>query len=452
MTLIPASHFSTGGTPEFEYADASTDPFRREHISEVARMLDDHDHTSGRGKPVSGAAAGSIGTTALAANAVTDDILEDHVTDDNNRAVGPDHIKSNAVIRRTIADDAVGPDELADGNDAADANRAVGHDHVKLQSIHGGPAVTSNILIRSVTFDNMAQAFGATLENHLVNPSFESWKHGGTGPFVGANPGIYGPDMWIVYSPVTLSVQQVTAGLNVFTGSFQAMRAIQSGSSQSLIYQWLEDNVSYRGGPLSFGMWVRAGAANAVRIGIQELVGVPNILYSPYHSGGDTWEFLSVTLDISGVAQRIRAVLSIENTSTSYFDHGMLTTTNVPFYYYPAPAGIDAVRIDRYYQILGGGIRGVAGAVSEIYENWLAFRTPMAAQPTITRDGSSPALINGALTFPQDGSATLRNLGARFTFTAAGAGAFAALNQIIRANAFPTVNFGNAHGSADVSP
>lgn len=74
-------------------------------------LIDQHDHTSGKGVRLT--------TNSLADGAVTTVKLGDHNVTRSKlaaQAVGPDELADDAVTRPKLADDAVGPDELAEGS------------------------------------------------------------------------------------------------------------------------------------------------------------------------------------------------------------------------------------------------------------------------------------------------------------------------------------------------
>jgi hypothetical protein len=114
VTRTVSTNFGTPGT-DFPKADASSDPFLKEDVQDLADAVDDHDHSAGRGLAVQRVGTGVVDEDALANNAVTFDKLSDHATTDSLRAVGANHIRTDAVITRTILDGAVTASKLGVG-------------------------------------------------------------------------------------------------------------------------------------------------------------------------------------------------------------------------------------------------------------------------------------------------------------------------------------------------
>lgn len=83
----------------------------------------------------------------------------------------------------------------------------------------------------------------------------------------------------------------------------------------------------FLGRKMTFGAWVYATVASRVRISLNDGVTTTN---SSYHSGGSSWEYLTVTMDISASATRIRCGMEVNTGNTSgYFDGGTLCEGDV---------------------------------------------------------------------------------------------------------------------------
>lgn len=114
MTRTISTNFGAPGT-SFPKADAQGDPFLKEDVQDLAAAVDDHDHSAGRGLAVQRVGTGVVDEDALANDAVTFDKLSDHASTDSLRAVGANHIRTDAVITRTIQDGAVTATKLGTG-------------------------------------------------------------------------------------------------------------------------------------------------------------------------------------------------------------------------------------------------------------------------------------------------------------------------------------------------
>ena len=89
------------------------------------------------------------------------------------------------------------------------------------------------------------------------------------------------------------------------------------------LYHDFPDYLDYAGRKMTFGMWVYATVASRARISIDD--GVNAQANSSYHSGGSSWEFLTVTLDTSVCATQIRVICEVNTgNTTAYFDGGIL--------------------------------------------------------------------------------------------------------------------------------
>lgn len=104
------------------------------------------------------------------------------------------------------------------------------------------------------------------------------------------------------------------------TGTYSA-RVTRVGTDCTLYYD-LPTYSDYLGRKMTFGCWVYATVASRARISLGDGVGTTN---SSYHTGGSSWEYLSVTRDIDVSATRIRVGMEVNTGNTSgYFDNGIL--------------------------------------------------------------------------------------------------------------------------------
>lgn len=92
--------------------------------------------------------------------------------------------------------------------------------------------------------------------------------------------------------------------------------------ADATLYHDYTGYASYLGRKMTFGAWVYATVASRARLSIGDAVGTSN---SSYHTGGSSWEFLTVTRDIDPTATRIRCGMEVNTGNTSgYFDGGIL--------------------------------------------------------------------------------------------------------------------------------
>lgn len=114
MSRTTSTNFGMPGT-SYPLADAGTDPFLKEDVQDLAAAVDDHDHSAGRGLAVQRLGTGVVVEANLANDAATFDKVADHASTDALRAIGANHIRTDAVITRTILDGAVTATKLGTG-------------------------------------------------------------------------------------------------------------------------------------------------------------------------------------------------------------------------------------------------------------------------------------------------------------------------------------------------
>lgn len=99
--------------------------------------------------------------------------------------------------------------------------------------------------------------------------------------------------------------------------------AITRAGANADVYHDFPDYLDWAGRKLTFGMWVYATVASRARIAIDD--GVNAQENSSYHTGGSSWEYLTVTLDTSVCATQIRIICEVNSgATTAYFDGGGL--------------------------------------------------------------------------------------------------------------------------------
>lgn len=106
-----------------------------------------------------------------------------------------------------------------------------------------------------------------------------------------------------------------------------SMAVTRSGADTD-VYHGFPDYLDYAGRKMTFGMWVYATVASRARIAIDD--GIQSQANSSYHSGGSSWEFLTVTLNTSVCATQMNVICEVNTgDTTAYFDGGILTQGDV---------------------------------------------------------------------------------------------------------------------------
>jgi hypothetical protein len=157
--------------------------------------------------------------------------------------------------------------------------------------------------------------------NLLLNGNFEYWYAGTSSA----------PDGW------TLSSGQITREGTVKKISSYSVKGGQSGEAFTL-YQDIHTvkGISYwQNRKVTFSCWVWCDTGNTSKLTIDD--GISSDA-SSYHTGGSSWELLTITKTINGSATQIRLKLETTGTSTvDYYDGAMAVEGSVPFVYSEHP-------------------------------------------------------------------------------------------------------------------
>jgi len=181
---------------------------------------------------------------------------------------------------------------------------------VKVDNITIEKNVSGELIVKpaGITETQLGALPGFNPANLLLNANFANWNLG-----VGAVP-----DSWVLSGVGATIVREAGAGL-IKIGTYSA-KLTRVGNNCS-IYQEIhaEKGITYwRGRKVTFGAWVYATVADRARLEISDGVGVTD---SAYHSGGASWEFLTVTrtIDIAAVSVGLFFQVNTGNTS-AYID------------------------------------------------------------------------------------------------------------------------------------
>jgi hypothetical protein len=119
MTRVSTANYLIDTDTTFFYATDDLDAFDRNDVSFVARALERHDHSAGRGIPVTRLGSGIVTTANIAEGAITTSKIATNSIDSTK--LGADSVTATAigsgqVGASEIADGAVGTAEMADGS------------------------------------------------------------------------------------------------------------------------------------------------------------------------------------------------------------------------------------------------------------------------------------------------------------------------------------------------
>lgn len=164
------------------------------------------------------------------------------------------------------------------------------------QSVGGVKTFTSQIIQPSVW--NTA--------NFLYNGDFENWSSGGAAA----------PDGWTLFGGLSVASEGTTKKI----GSYSVKLNSTSGNITDLYQQVHADRgIAYwQGRTVTFGCWVWSAYANLARLEVYD----GSLVYSSYHTGNSTWQFLTVTatIGVSATVVQLGLYCTQVASQSAYFD------------------------------------------------------------------------------------------------------------------------------------
>ena len=149
--------------------------------------------------------------------------------------------------------------------------------------------------------------FDMMSENLLKNGDFEDWGNGTSSP----------PNGW-----TNSGLASITRDTKHKSGLYSAKLA--PNSITDFLYYNLENPTSYRDETVSFGCWGWSDTSSQLRFFMQDDGGISQ---SSYHSGNNTWEWLTVTRTIDAAATHAEIIVYPSATNgfiPGYIDGGIL--------------------------------------------------------------------------------------------------------------------------------
>jgi hypothetical protein len=268
-----------------------------------------------------------------------------------------------------------------------------GHDHA---AAHEGPPLGTGAIVDgaitetkladgAVTAAKLAGGTIAPPANLLVNGGLEIWQRG-PGSFSANNA--YTADRWRINLASSSTMSVVRESATVDTGSTYAAQIVYTHVSGSAFEQKLENFTELRGRTISFSARVRTSTPGAclLRILTQGTGGAS--VTSGTHTGGGTYETLSVTATIGAAVSEVTVGLLLSVSCTAFLDNVMLVIGSAPASYVPLQPADDLARCMRYYETLGGTTPGAVVAIAQTTGSnsvtwpWI-FRVVKGGVPTI---------------------------------------------------------------------
>lgn len=226
--------------------------------------------------------------------------------------------------------------------------------------------------------------------NLASNGGMEHWQRGAS--FSSPASGAYTADRWRCEKSgaPTFTIGRDT-GIDTGNGTY-CLRinttALGTGTA-AYVYQKVENHLDLRGRTVSVSARIKANVANAVEIAIEDGVGTTR---SSKHSGGSSWETISLSRSLSTSATQL--VIAIGSYATGslavsdvYIDSVMVTATEAPLGWVPLHPSEDLARVQRYYEARSeDGFMGLAGSDGSFYNigNHPTFKVSKAVTPTMT--------------------------------------------------------------------
>jgi hypothetical protein len=246
--------------------------------------------------------------------------------------------------------------------------------------------------------------------NLLTNPGLEIWQRG-NGPFVGT---IVGADRWQMglVGTDTCSVSKDTTNVDAGSGACAACTftlGTGAGGSNFVQGNLVDFAPQLASRPVALSVRVRTNVANAVRVAINNYyASTSHWTYSGYHSGGGTYETLTVTTTFNAALSVAQIAAFFNASCTAYLDNACLVYGLQPANYVPLHPADDLARCLRYYEKLGGGGMGSiivsfpASAGSQSARTTFRW-TPKVVTPTVTKVGTWAVTNCGQPTIPGGG-------------------------------------------------
>jgi hypothetical protein len=262
--------------------------------------------------------------------------------------------------------------------------------------------------------------------NQLVNGGFENWQRG-NGPFTS---NVFGPDRWQIFlnGTDTISVSRDTTHQDTGSTACAACTfVLGSGGGGSQLYQGLAtfDYNQLTGRTVTIAVRVRTSTANAVRIATWDDVN-GNSFGTTYHSGGGTYETITLTRTVPATATSLHVGVSFTASCTAYIDSVMLAIGPAAVDYIPLTPAEELARCLRYYETLGvpGSAEilyeSIATAGGQNYRQTLPLKAWKPVNPTSTKVGT----WNTANASSQPSIEISGQWGTRMIVTATAAGEF----------------------------
>lgn len=258
----------------------------------------------------------------------------------------------------------------------------------------------------------------------LVNGSMGLWQRG-TGPWTA--DGIYTADMWktVLGAGAAISVQADDTE-RAYPASFRSMRVIYThGGTESKLIQRYSDWFQTRGKTITFRCWVKTSSPSAARLAISDGV---STVYSSFHTGDGTWQYLRVTHVVSTSNSYLDVWLTLDASTTVWFDNADLLIGDVPndVPYWSSDPVLEKWRCERYYAKIPINLQWIASAGGQtmIFPlNWLNMQ--VIPTPTVFTVGTRTN-VSGSPSYTATAT-----MGGYVSVTSAAAGVVSIMGEVL---------------------
>lgn len=160
-------------------------------------------------------------------------------------------------------------------------------------------------------------------QNLLLNGNFEYWYAGISSA----------PDEWTLAGGGSVAREGATKLIDTYS---MKLTSDADGNTVSQSVHSRERGIAYwKSRYATLAVWVYAADAANARIGIYDGVGTT---YSSYHTGGSSWELLTVTRKVDAAATELTARLVCDgNVKIGYFDGTMFSEGSAPYAFISHP-------------------------------------------------------------------------------------------------------------------
>ena len=238
-----------------------------------------------------------------------------------------------------------------------------------------------------------AAASGGALYNYLTNPGFEIDQRGGSVTATGS----YAHDRWLLTlaGTDTCTITDETTVVDTTSGhSLKAVVVVGTGAGASNVGQVLKNAdlgaFSLKGQTVTFAIRVRTATGSACKAAITTDGTGGTTTLSGFHTGGGTYETLSVSVAVPTDATTLTAEVTFAVSCTAYLDNATLIIGSTAQTYYPLTPSEEWGRCQRYYELHTAalGYSFAAGDAVTYHTLRLTWMTRKAVAPTVTKNGT----------------------------------------------------------------